>query len=413
MSDLLFLAHRIPYPPNKGDKLRSYHLLKHLSQRFRVHLGAFVDDSEDWQHVGAVKAMCAETYFASLNPVLARFRSLASFASGESLTVGYYRDASLARWVNLIVKQYSIKRVLTFSSAMAQYVTHDSITRRVADMVDVDSAKWRQYALDKQWPLSWIYRRESRTLLDFERRVAETFDASVFVTEAEARLFRGLTELSSERIFHSSNGVDTEYFSPSVEHPSPYGNAERILVFTGAMDYWPNVDAVLWFATTVFPLIQRTWADVQFFIVGARPTAEVVRLGELAGVTVTGTVPDVRPYIAHASAVVAPLKIARGIQNKVLEGMAMGRTVIASPNAAEGIDAEPERDFVVASTPADYLAAARRVFEGSCDLGQSARAKILGSYSWDQNLSKMALLLDGLNEHHEPATLRFSAATRG
>src|SRR5262245_12690592 len=209
MQDLLFLAHRIPYPPNKGDKLRSFHLLRCLSRRYRVHLGAFVDDPEDWQHLDAVRRLCAETYFAKLDPTLARLRSVPSLVRGEPLTIGYYRDRSLARWTESVIQRYSIRRILTFSSAMAQYVIDKQGACKVADMVDVDSAKWQRYALDKRWPVSWIYRREARTLLAFERDVARSFDASVFVSANEARLFSDLSGVSPTRIFHASNGVDT------------------------------------------------------------------------------------------------------------------------------------------------------------------------------------------------------------
>lgn len=413
MEDLLFLAHRIPYPPNKGDKLRSFHLLKFLSRRYRVHLGAFVDSPDDWRHVDTVKLLCAETYFPKLNPVFARLRSIPSLGRGESLTVRYYRDVSLARWTESIMQRYAIRRILTFSSAMAQYVMNAQGVCKVADMVDVDSVKWQRYALDKSWPLSWIYRREGRTLLEFERRVAETFNASVFVSATEARLFSNLAGVSAARVLHVSNGVDTEYFSPDAEYENPYGDARRILVFTGAMDYWPNVDAVQWFAMTVLPRIRQLWSDARLFIVGARPVADVVRLGTYPGITVTGTVPDVRPYIAYASAVVAPLRIARGIQNKVLEGMAMGRTVIASPGAAEGIDATPGLELAVASTADDYVAAIGSVFAGTCDLGCRARTRAVRSYSWEMNLSKMAMLLDGLDECYEPPRLEIDTATQG
>ena len=164
MEDLLFLVHRIPYPPNKGDKIRSYHLLKHLAKNYRVHLGTFVDDPDDWQHVDHVKKLCGRTHFARLNPNLARLRSLAGLITNQPLTLDYYRDAGLQAWAGRVLHELPIKRVLVFSSAVAQYVSHAGHVRRIIDFVDIDSDKWLQYAQKKSWPMNWLYRREGRLL---------------------------------------------------------------------------------------------------------------------------------------------------------------------------------------------------------------------------------------------------------
>ncbi|HRZ05528.1 MAG TPA: TIGR03087 family PEP-CTERM/XrtA system glycosyltransferase [Candidatus Competibacteraceae bacterium] len=344
MHDLLFLVHRIPFPPNKGDKVRSFHLLRHLAQHYRIWLGTFVDDPDDWRHVDEVRRFCAEVYCAPLDPRRARLWSLRGLATGEPLTLPYYRQAGLQAWVDRVVTEHGIERALVFSSAMAQYLRRPPLDRlrRVMDFVDVDSAKWAQYAENKPWPFSWIYRRESDRLLTFERAVAQEFAASVFVTAEEAALFCRLApEVPAEKVLTVANGVDTDYFNPDREYPNPYPAEERVLVFTGAMDYWANVDAVEWFARTVFPEIHRAAPDSRFYIVGARPAATVQQLTTVPGVRVTGTVPDVRPYIAHAEFSVAPLRIARGVQNKVLEAMAMGKPVLATSAALEGIGPSP------------------------------------------------------------------------
>lgn len=388
MQDLLLLIHRIPYPPNKGDKIRSYHLLKHLAQQYRVHLATFVDDADDWQHVPKVEAMCASSHFAPLNPTLARVRSLGALVRNRSLSLDYYRDAGLERWVDATVARHGIKRVLVFSSAMAQYADKYPQARRVVDFCDVDSDKWRQYAEKKSWPMSWLYRHEARQLLSYERRVARDYDASLFVSAPEAALFRDLAPESSARIGFFNNGVDTDYFSPDTGYANPYPAGERAVVFTGAMDYWPNVDAVTWFAHEVLPQLRTRFADLRFYIVGARPTQAVRDLGQLPAVTVTGTVPDVRPYIAHAQAAVAPLRIARGIQNKVLEAMAMATPVVVSPQALEGIDAEPGLDLVLADGAdafVDAVAAMLDAPQGA--MGRAARQRVERQYSWPSNLA--------------------------
>lgn len=394
MDDLLYLTHRIPYPPNKGDKVRSYHFLKYLSERYRVHLGTFVDDKDDWRHVDTVRAMCHETHFARLDPRTAKIKSLRGFLTGEALTLPYYRDAGMKRWVDGLLERLPVKHIVVFSSAMAQYAMQAKGASRVADFVDVDSDKWNQYARTKAWPLSAVYRREGRRLLDFEREAARAFDATVFVSAAEAEMFRRLAPESADRISHINNGVDFDYFSPERDYPNPYQQGEKVLAFTGAMDYWPNVDAAEWFAREVFPAIRATLPDAGFYIVGARPTPQVMKLGELPGVTVTGSVPDIRPYLAHAALAVAPLRLARGVQNKVLEAMAMARPVIASPQAAEGIDAVNGRDIRLADGAAAWSKVVSELLAVPApEMGIAGRARVQAGYNWDLNLATLDALL--------------------
>jgi sugar transferase (PEP-CTERM/EpsH1 system associated) len=391
VEDLLLLIHRIPYPPNKGDKIRSYHLLKHLAAHYRVHLATFVDDPDDWQYVPHVEALCASSHFARMNPLAARAKSLIALLKNRSLSLEYYRDPKMARWVRDTVARHKIERVLVFSSAMAQYADACPQARRVVDFCDVDSDKWRQYADKKSFPMSWLYRYEANQLLRYERQVARDYDASLFVSAPEADLFRQLAPESTAKIGHFNNGVDTDYFSPELAHASPYAAGERALVFTGAMDYWPNVDAVEWFARDVFPELRARFADLRFYIVGARPSPAVQALAEQAGVVVTGTVPDVRPYIAHAAVAVAPLRIARGIQNKVLEAMAMARAVVVSPQALEGIEADPGSEGVVAEEAAAFVEAVATLLAGQDSaldaIGKAARDRVQRRYSWSSNLA--------------------------
>jgi sugar transferase (PEP-CTERM/EpsH1 system associated) len=391
VEDLLLLIHRIPYPPNKGDKIRSYHLLKHLARHYRVHLATFVDDQDDWQYVPHVEALCASSHFAPMNPLMARAKSLQALVKNRSLSLEYYRDAKLARWVRDSVATHKIERVLVFSSAMAQYADPYRSARRVVDFCDVDSDKWRQYAEQKSFPMNLLYRYEAKQLLRYERQVARDYDASLFVSAPEAELFRTLAPESSAKIGHFSNGVDTDYFTPDTGHANPYAAGERALVFTGAMDYWPNVDAVQWFCDEVFPVLRQRVPDLRFYIVGSRPAPAVQALGQREGVTVTGTVPDVRPYIAHAAVAVAPLRIARGIQNKVLEAMAMATAVVVSPQALEGIDAEPGSELLLAEDAPAFADAVAALLAGrdsaAAAIGRAARAKVQRSYSWSSNLA--------------------------
>ncbi len=397
MNDLLLLVHRIPYPPNKGDKVRSYNLLKYLAQHYRVHLGTFVDAEEDWQYVDKVKEYCYDSYFARLNPRSARIRSLRGLLDGTALTLPYYFDAALQMWVKQKLANKSINRAVVFSSAMGQYLPREkNEMTRVADLVDVDSDKWAQYAKGKSWPQSWLYRREASRLLAFERQLARDFDSVVLVNEKEAALFQSLAPESAQRISHANNGVDTQYFAPSQDFEDPYGGERRVLVFTGAMDYWPNVDAVEWFAESVFPSILEKFSDARFFVVGSRPDPRVKLLSKLPGVVVTGSVPDIRPYLAHAALAVAPLRIARGTQNKVLEAMAMGKTVIASKEAAQGVSAIDGRELIVANDTVQFIAqiALRLSISNGDGIGSRARECVIRKYSWDANLARIGGMLD-------------------
>jgi sugar transferase (PEP-CTERM/EpsH1 system associated) len=403
MKPLLFLAHRIPYPPNKGDKIRSWNILRYLAERYSVHLGCFIDDEEDRAHTGVLQELCESCHFATLDARLAKLRGLPGLLCGDPITLGYYRHRGLARWVRETVPRATIGHVFAFSSAMAQYALDGpaAAARRVIDFVDVDSDKWRQYAAAKRGPESWIYGREARTLLGFERRVAAAFDVSLFVSEAEAALFRSLAPESADRIAALKNGVDVDYFDPARAYPNPFDGPGPALVFTGAMDYWANVDAVDWFARDVLPAIRAVHPDAAFHIVGAKPAQQVRALSALPGVHVTGRVADVRPYVAHAAISVAPLRLARGVQNKVLEAMAMARPVLATPEALEGIDAAPGREVFRASG-ADGLSAAALEMLARDDLasvGAAARDCVVSGYGWPA-------CLNGLNKFLNDGALR-------
>lgn len=404
--DLLFLTHRIPYPPNKGDKIRSFHLLKFLSQHYKVHLGTFVDDEDDWQHVEITKSFCSDSCFVRLNPTRAKLHSLSGLLTGQPLTLPYYRNAELQHWVNARLTSQPIKRVLVFSSAMAQYVSHANDMRRVIDFVDIDSDKWVQYAKSKHWPLSWLYRREGQYLLRYEREIAAQFDASLFVSSEEANLFKQLAPESADKTGYFSNGVDADYFSPDREYTNPYSEDEQVLVFTGAMDYWPNVDAVTWFSREIFPAVLAAFPQTRFYIVGSRPTPAVCELSGLPGVTVTGTVADIRPYLAYAKLAVAPLRIARGLQNKVLEAMAMAKTVVASPQAAEGIDAQPESELLIAGNASEFIQTIVKILKENLmnEIGKAARTRILTNYIWASSLAQVEALLAKEPATNEPAS---------
>jgi sugar transferase (PEP-CTERM/EpsH1 system associated) len=399
MGKLLYLVHRLPYPPNKGDKVRSYHLLKHLVQRHQVFLGTFIDDPADEAHVQTVRDICPDVHIARITPRTSKLRSLTALLTQQALSLRYYQNAGLQAWVNRILAEHDIDAVVIFSSVMAQYVDATSGSRAppmLVDFVDVDSAKWTQYAPQHRWPLSWLYRREGQQLLAYERSVALRAQHSFFVTENETALFRQCAPESASRVDAISNGVDADYFSPDPACRSPFpdalsGQTHIPLVFTGAMDYWPNVDAVTWFVSDILPTLRHRWPTLCFYIVGRNPSSAVLALAG-PGVVVTGTVPDVRPYLQFAAAVVAPLRVARGIQNKILEAMAMARPVVASTSCVQAISAQADIELLAAASADDFVAQITALLQSSeraTEVGRAGRQRVLSSYSWFAHLSKM------------------------
>jgi sugar transferase (PEP-CTERM/EpsH1 system associated) len=353
-----------------------------------VFVGTFVDDAEDEAHVDTLRALCAGLHVTRLHPARARIGSLAGLLGGQALTLRYYRDTALQRWVSETVGRERIDAAVVFSSSMAQYAQGLGLPMLV-DFVDVDSAKWAQYASDHRWPMSWLYRREGEQLLAYERAVAARSARSFFVTEKETALFRSLAPESSQTCEALCNGVDADYFSADARRASPFAPGEQPVVFTGAMDYRPNIDAVTWFAEAMLPGLRAKWPTLRFHIVGRNPTPAVRALAG-DGVDVTGTVPDVRPYLQHAAVVVAPLRLARGIQNKILEAMAMGRPVVASRACAEAINAQPGADLVDAEDADAFVRQVDSLLREparAAAIGHAGRQRVLRDYSWDAHLS--------------------------
>ncbi|NOV28401.1 TIGR03087 family PEP-CTERM/XrtA system glycosyltransferase [Methylomonas sp. ZR1] len=393
---LLYLVHRIPYPPNKGDKIRSFHFLQALAAEYRIFLGTFIDDPDDRRHIDALKSFCADTCCIELNPKIGKIKSLAGLLSGEALSLPYYRNRGLQEWVDKTINEQSIERAMIFSSPMAQYVEKYTNLYCVADFVDVDSDKWQQYAFSKRWPANWVYRREAEKLLAYERRIAAWADATIFVSEQEAGLFKALAPEWASKIGFVNNGVDTDSFDPDLSWQTPFPAKQHAIVFTGAMDYWANVDAVKWFAEQVLPVIKSRLPKVHFYIVGSKPAKEVLQLADKdSGVIVTGRVDDVRPYVAYADVVVAPLRIARGIQNKVLEAMAMAKPIVATTAAMEGIPGGADLQVAITDAPEDFACQVLRFLSQPVESANINRRYVESDFSWEQNGQRLCRLIAG------------------
>jgi len=411
LSDLLFLAHRLPYPPDKGDKIRSWPILRHLAARHRVHLGTFYDDPRDAAHIPALEQLCASVCALPLRPLAARARSLVALATGEAMSARYFRDRRLMAWIDETVAKHSPRAAFVYCSAMAPYVTGLAFERRVIDMVDLDSEKWRGYAAAGGL-LAPLFRREARRLLTLERRTASEFDATIFVSKAEAALLERHAPENASRVRVMPNGVDLERFDPNRAYPNPFPHGRRAIVFTGAMDYRPNVDAACWFGTEVVPRLRRRWSNTDFWIVGNNPARAVRQLCGDANIRVTGRVADVRPYLAHADVAVAPLRLARGIQNKVLEAMAMAKPLVASPAALAAFDFMRGEEVFAAATPAEFvdMIAVAMSPKGRA-VGIRGRARIAADYRWETKLPLLDSLLTAAPSAPESEPLVLATAS--
>jgi sugar transferase (PEP-CTERM/EpsH1 system associated) len=276
---------------------------------------------------------------------------------------------------------------------------HTGLPVKILDLADVDSEKWKEYAVQKAAPASWLYALEGRRLASYEDAVVAHFDASSLVTESEAAILRKRMP-ESNSIHVIGNGVDLEYFQPQAHPASTAETENEYLVFCGLMDYFPNVDAVIWFSREALPIIRQEEPAIRFRIVGARPTRAVMELNTLPGVEVVGRVDDVRPFVQKAAVSVAPLRVARGVQNKVLEAMALAKPVVATPQACEGIPAEPEKDILVADNPRDFAQAVLHLLRDEQlrrEIATRARDYVERNHSWEKNLDRLhAMLQSGI-----------------
>ena len=397
MPEILFLVHRAPWPPDRGDRIRSWHMFEALAKLAPVHVAALADNEQDAAIARDKMAPLCKSLAIEVRNVSRPVALAQAVLRGEPVSNRLFKNAALAHHVDALIRGGFIIHIVGFSGQMAQYLPADFDGPVLMDFVDVDSAKFATYAeQDRRQPLHWVHAREARVLGAYEAAVARHVDTSLFVSEAEAALFRQRSGLGSEKVRAVENGIDTARFDPALTFDAVGAGEGPLAVFTGQMDYRPNIDAVRWFAADILPLIRQRHPAARFAIVGRAPSDEVRALAKLPGVIVTGEVPDVRPWLAAADAVVAPLLLARGVQNKLLEAMAMARPVVASAAAAEGIDATAGEHLLVADDADSMAAAVGSLFEdraAAAAMGQAARARMIARYGWDARLAPLGELL--------------------
>jgi sugar transferase (PEP-CTERM/EpsH1 system associated) len=388
---ILLVCHRLPYPPNRGGKIRSFNMIKHLGEKHSVVVASLAQTEQEQKEGAGLSKYCEEVIVEVVPNAIRWSNACRALLTSTPSSVAYFWSRRLARRIKKKIVETRFDAILVHCAFVAQYVMDCRYGLRILDYGDMDSVKWAEYADFKAFPLSQGYALEARKLRDYEKRVAGHFHRCTVTTQAEKEQFESLGTATPCDVV--PNGVDTTYF---YRNGNSAGKRPAI-VFLGRMDYFPNIDAVCYFAEKIFPLIQRRVPDVEFRIVGSNPPAHVRDLAKNPEIVVTGHVSDVRPYLKDAAISVAPLRIARGTQNKILESMAMGIPVVTTPQAAKGIQALPGRDFLVASEPAAFAQCVTDAMQNDKlwhDLATAAQTQIEKVHLWSASMK----VLDGLME---------------
>lgn len=387
---VFYLAQRVPYPPDRGDKIRTFNEIRYLSRKHEVHVFCLADGVEDMDNVTGLSAYAASVTAVPRTGLASKVRALVALCTGRPFSVGYFDEARLHQLIERERARLKPDLALAFSSGMAQYVERLEDLPRIMEFCDLDSLKWEQYAARGRPPMSWAYATEARRLLAYERQIAYGFDHSIVCTSREQDDFERLIPRAT--VTYIANGVDLEFFSGGRTPKEP----DR-LVFTGVMDYLPNVDAVVWFCEQVLPAVQRKVPGATFTICGSRPSATVRALAARPGVTVTGRVDDVRPYLDAAAVAVVPIRLARGIQNKLLEAMAMGLPCVSATAAWTGIEVAGDSGVLIADEPdafADHVVTLLTDHDLRVRAGCAARSAVERHYSWAAQLAALDAVFD-------------------
>ncbi len=383
--NILYICHRFPYPPKRGGKIRPFNMIRHLSRQHRVTVASLARSEAEAREGQGLGSVCAHFEMARVRNPVQVARMVARLPTRVPSSMGFFYSPALARRIRRLLARESFDLIFVHCSSVAQYVENVQGIPKILDFGDMDSQKWLEYARYKPFPLSLGYWLEGAKLMRAEKRLASKFDLCTATTRAEWETLVGYGVQVATDWF--PNGVDAEFFTPSREPYDP-----DMLCFVGRMDYYPNQECMFDFCARVLPRLKARRPGLKLFIVGADPSRRVLRLGSIPGVTVTGSVDDVRPYVRRSALMVAPLNIARGTQNKILEAMAMGVPVVASRVAAGGVDAEPGEHFLVASTPEEYEQAILRVLEDPQErarLAENGRARMLSHHAWPTSMRRL------------------------
>lgn len=390
---ILYLVHRVPYPPNRGDRIRSFHLLKLLATLGKVHLATLADEPTSDRDRQKLTELCERVAIVPVKGVTRWLRAAAALAGGRSATEGLFWSPQLLQTIKQWASEVPYDAVVVFCSSMAPYAMLPALrkARLLVDLVDVDSQKWLDYASTATFPRNRLYAWEARRVRQLECQIVDRADAVLLTSQQEAEILRRFKP--NDNVQSVTNGVDLNFFAPGVVKGDTPG---ALCVFVGVLDYRANIDGLQWFCSEVWPEVRRRIPGAMLQIVGRRPAPQVLRLAHIEGVQVVGEVPDVRPYVAGAEISIAPLRVARGIQNKVLEAMAMGRPVVATSQALEGIPMEPGKQAIAAFSADEWVSTIERLHGDSSErgrLGHAARQLVEKRHTWESCLAPIEGLL--------------------
>jgi sugar transferase (PEP-CTERM/EpsH1 system associated) len=398
---VLFACHRVPFPPKRGGKIRPLNIIRHLtSQGHRVTVASLARNAAEVEESKGLAAHCEAALVEVIPDYVAWPRMVAWLPSARPSSFAYFHSPRLARRVRQALAEGPFDLVFAHCSSAAPYVADAQAALKILDYGDMDSQKWREYVHYKSFPLSAGYRLEAAKLERAERLLAQKFDLCTCTTAAELQSLRDLGVTSACDWF--PNGVDATFFEPVPEYDAD------LIAFVGRMDYYPNQQGVTMFCRDVLPKLRARRPRLRFQIVGADPPEAIRELGKLPGVSVTGSVPDVRPFLTRAALSVAPLAIARGTQNKILESMAMGVPVVCSIAAAGGVDAVPGEHLLTAANADEYVAAVSRILESPelrRQLALSGRARVLSHHAWRSSMARLDALIAGARSRGAAAAL--------
>lgn len=388
---ILFVCHRLPFPPNRGGKIRPFHMIQHLGRKHSVTV-ATLAHTEAERREGQPLADHCESVICEVLPNHIRWlQACGALLSSTPSSVAYFWSNRLFARIREAWQARPFDIIIVHCAFVAQYVRDLACSLRLLDYGDVDSGKWFDYARSRSFPLSIGYRIEAEKLIRYEKKLAAEFDICTATTLGELEAVRKLNPAVKSAVI--PNGVDLGYFHHRTSDPA----GSSVLVFLGRMDYFPNIDGAMYFARDVFPLIREEIPQAQFLIVGSAPSRSIQNLSRLSGITVTGHVPDVRPYLERAAVAVAPLRIARGTQNKILQFLAMGVPVVTTPEAAKGVDAEVSKHFVVAEGSESFASRVINLLQDRelrTSLSLSGRQSLATAHSWPASMQILDNLLE-------------------
>ena len=385
---ILYVCHRFPFPPKRGGKIRPFNMISHLSKNHQVDVVSISRSKEEEEEGKGISEYCNSYTSCKISNILAWSKALLFGATFLPASFGYFHSFKMKKSIKKLLTDNHYDLIFVHCSSVAHYVSWVKDVPKILDFGDMDSQKWLEYSKFKSFPFSLIYKIEGIKLEHEEKRLATKFNFSSCTTRAEHETL--VSYQATDNTFWFPNGVDAEYFHTQT------GYVENQICFIGRMDYYPNQEGMFWFCEHVWPKILASDADLKLVIVGANPSEKVRELEKLTNVTVTGLVPDVRPYVLDSALTVAPLRIARGTQNKILESMAMGIPVICSQQAAGGIDAVEDEHVLVARDADQYVEAVLKLTgnkEYRRQLGAYARQRVLTHHNWESSMKRMDDLL--------------------